>query len=103
MGGAEGHALRIMTGQHGRPALLLAGTPLAYTPVKLNATAASEAPVEDSQAAESDYVAPGMAGEEGSERRRLREDAAAEAGEGAHRRRRGSSRRQPGGVTSHSQ
>lgn len=94
--------LRSMTVQHRRPAPLLAGTPLAYTPIKLNATAASEAPVEDSQAAEVADMAAGEAEGEGSERRRLRENAAAEAGEGTHRRR-GSSRRQPGGVTSHSQ
>ncbi|PRW45695.1 hypothetical protein C2E21_5862 [Chlorella sorokiniana] len=54
-----------------RPYYIDMSTPLPYMPIKLNATAASDAAVDGSQAAEAEDTAAGEADSEGSERRRL--------------------------------
>lgn len=70
--------------------------PLAYTPVKLNVTAAADA-FDASQAAGGDNSAAGEAEVDGGEHRRLAE-ASTGMGEGAHRRRRAGGRRQQGSA-----
>ena len=73
-----------------------AGMPLAYTPGKLNDTAAADTG-DASQAAGGDDSAAGEAEADGGEHRRLAE-ASTGTGEGAHRRRRVGGRRQQGSA-----